>query len=186
MSQEYDDDLRRAALGEEWRWIPGRVGWYSVSNTGKIRSHKHIGATGVFERSEPRLLSPALNSNGYPETIIGRDHERVLIHRAVAEAFHGPCPQGMECAHLDGVRTNNHAGNLRWVTRKENHSHMKLHGTELCGEKVHTAKLTVTDVRKIRQLYASGCGTGPLSREYAVTRETIRNVVKRKCWKDVA
>ena len=36
----------------------------------------------------------------------GRRKSRYL-HRLIAEAFHGPCPDGHQCRHLDGDRSNN-------------------------------------------------------------------------------
>lgn len=41
-------------------------------------------------------------------------------HRMTCEAFHGPCPPGHECRHLDGTRKNNIPSNLQWATRREN------------------------------------------------------------------
>lgn len=52
------------------------------------------------------------------------------LHRLVCEAFHGPEPQpGMDAAHNDGDRRNNHANNLRWATRAENIADQWSHGT---------------------------------------------------------
>jgi len=42
------------------------------------------------------------------------------IHRLVCEAFHGPCPPGLETIHLDEDGLNNRADNLCWGTRKAN------------------------------------------------------------------
>lgn len=43
------------------------------------------------------------------------------VHRIVAFAFHGvPLTDGHVVDHIDTVRSNNHANNLRWVTRLAN------------------------------------------------------------------
>lgn len=42
------------------------------------------------------------------------------LHRVICEAFHGPCPDGMECDHIDNDKLNNSASNLRWVTASFN------------------------------------------------------------------
>ena len=44
-----------------------------------------------------------------------------LVHRLICEAFHGMAPSDKpECDHIDRVRDNNCADNLRWVSREEN------------------------------------------------------------------
>jgi hypothetical protein len=43
-----------------------------------------------------------------------------LVHRVVLETFVGSCPDGMECCHLDDVKTNNKLVNLRWDTHDAN------------------------------------------------------------------
>jgi hypothetical protein len=42
------------------------------------------------------------------------------VHRLVLDAFVGPCPDGMECRHLNGVKADCRLSNLAWGTRKEN------------------------------------------------------------------
>jgi hypothetical protein len=47
----------------------------------------------------------------------GKKHR---IHRLVLESFVEAAPLGMECDHIDRIKTNNKLENLRWVTSKEN------------------------------------------------------------------
>src|SRR3546814_16009402 len=68
------------------------------------------------------------------------------------EAFVGPRPDGMEVAHNDGDPLNNRLENLRYATPAENTDDKLKHGTLLRGNAVGTAKLTVGDVRFIRQM----------------------------------
>ena len=44
---------------------------------------------------------------------------RVMIHRAVAECWLGPCPEGMEVDYIDRNSHNNDYRNLRYVTKSE-------------------------------------------------------------------
>lgn len=45
----------------------------------------------------------------------------VKVHQAVCAAFHGPRPFPQAVViHIDEDATNNHPGNLKWGTQKEN------------------------------------------------------------------
>lgn len=98
-----------------------------------------------------RSLSPYL-MKGYPAVSLHGDGGRKIrrVHSIVAEAFHGPCPEGHQCAHLDGNPRNNSASNLAWVTQAENEAHKRLHGTATVGEKSPHAKLTNERAELIR------------------------------------
>jgi hypothetical protein len=123
-------------MTEEWRPLANPD--YEVSSLGRVRS-----------LSRERFLKQ-YDLNGYRRVSFGGKGESV--HRLVLEAFVGPCPEGLEAAHLDGCRNNNVITNLKWVTRKENHSHKKLHGTEQIGERNGQSKLTQDQVDEIIRL----------------------------------
>lgn len=62
----------------------------------------------------------------------------------------------------------------------------KLHPEKLKrGEQVNTAKLTDSDVIKIRQLYFKGINLQTLSAQFNVTATNIACIVKYKTWKHV-
>lgn len=95
---------------EEWRAVPGSDGKYHVSNLGRVR-----GARG-------QILRPQENTSGGLQVSVLKDGKRSLhlVPRLVLEAFVGPCPEGMECCHLDDNPKNNRVENLRWDTRSAN------------------------------------------------------------------
>lgn len=93
---------------EFWRVIPSHP-TYEASSLGRIRSNK-FGKT--------RILSLYTNRLGYER--ISMDGVGVSIHRAVAESWQGPCPEGMEVDHINHVRNDNRAENLRYLTKQEN------------------------------------------------------------------
>lgn len=64
------------------------------------------------------------------------------VHRLVAEAYHGPCPDGQQCRHLDGDPANNHFSNLAWGTPAQNAEDRKRHGTEYGGPRHHNSAKT--------------------------------------------
>ena len=59
------------------------------------------------------------------------------IHQIVLEAFCGPCPDGMEVLHGNGIRTDNRLSNLRYGTRSENNADSIRHGTHPHSSKTH-------------------------------------------------
>ncbi len=78
----------------------------------------------------------------------------VYVHRLVLQEFYGPCPKGMECAHLDGNPLNNNLTNLKWVLPKENSQMKIIHGTSGVGEKNTMAKISDIDAEFIVRNYS--------------------------------
>lgn len=93
---------------EEWKWIKGFEGAYSISNTGKIR-HKS------------REMS-VKNSKGWYLTVRLYDGEiwhTKRIHRLVYETFVGEIPKGYHIHHIDENKQNNNLDNLKMLSSKE-------------------------------------------------------------------
>jgi hypothetical protein len=103
----------------------------------------------------------------------------------VLETFVGPCPEGMQCAHLNGDPSDNRLVNLAWVTPTENQWHRVVHGTALRGEQNGFAKLTEADVKEIRARWARGDRVTVMAKEYGVERTAIDDVVHRTTWRHV-
>ena len=156
------------APGVRFKDIDGFPG-YCVGDDGSVWSRKGTGCKpGIY--GEWRRLNPHPQSRGHCVVDLGRTNTR-FVHRLVLETFVGPCPDGMECRHLDGNPLNNQIGNLAWGTRKENHDDSIDHGTAAwlrpetverarhlwdhvehkAGEKHHRARLSDDQVRIIRQ-----------------------------------
>lgn len=79
---------------------------------------------------KPMKLSPGFK--GYLRVNLvppgGGTYKTFRVHRLVCEAFKGPCPEGMECRHLNGINTDNRAENLEWGTHGENMQDAVKHG----------------------------------------------------------
>ncbi len=75
------------------------------------------------------ILKPALEPHGYLFVQLRVSQEGKMIskmsrlHRLVAEAIYGPCPEGSEVNHIDGDKLNNRPENLEYVTHSENMEH---------------------------------------------------------------
>ncbi len=100
-----------------WRYIKGFEGCYEVSEAGHVRNS----VTG-------RALKLVPSTNGYLRVSLGRGHENRLVHRLVAQAFCEGYAEHLDVNHKNGIRPDNRAENVEWVTRSENiaHSHRVL------------------------------------------------------------
>lgn len=126
---------------ELWLPVVGYEGSYEVSSHGRVRSLDRVITTksGHQRRYKGRMLAPALASNGYPVVNLGHSDNR-LVHRLALEAFVGPAPDGYECCHGDGNRTNNHLNNLRWDTSSANSHDIVTHGRHAMAKKSHCSR----------------------------------------------
>lgn len=173
-----DDDI---LASEAWKPIKGFEGRYAVSIYGEVYS---------FRRS--RRLKAYLDRDGYPRVTLLRDGAGTLVerklhprvHRLVAEAFHADKRNALhhEVAHLDGVRTNADADNLKWVSHVENHSHRRQHGTNQAGEKHPRARLTAANVIAIRH---ASIPYDHLAKRYGVSRHTISDIKRGRRWASI-
>lgn len=137
-----------------------------------------------------RFLKPALSREGYFRVCLCKNGKHYIrsIHRLILKAFIGPCPNGMQCRHLNGIKTDNRISNLVWGTRKENAADCKLHGTDPLGERNGHVKLTEQDVKEIRQIYKTQFHWGlrcQLAKKYNVTPQNIRCIAKKLTWKHI-
>jgi hypothetical protein len=132
---------------EIWKPIPGYGDFYEASNLGNIRVkdrevEKFCGLTKtkVKQFYKGRLLKPSNSDKyGHKSVHIGYDKKRitVFVHKLILLAFVGPCPDGMECCHNNGIASDNRLENLRWDTHKNNNADRKRHGNYKKGKEHH-------------------------------------------------
>lgn len=117
---------------------------------------------------------------------MGGRRERIYVHRAIAEAFHGPCPDGMQCRHLDGNSHNNRPENLAWGDVAENAFDRVRHKTACIGERHGCAKLTKESVREMRAIKAATDRSfRDIADEYGVSPMTAHRAITGKLWRNV-
>lgn len=112
----------------------------------------HVHSTRPLNGAEPmRRLSERADVDGYPTVrVVVRRGSRAVrrkVPRLVAEAFHGPRPDGLQIRHMDGDSSNNRPDNLRYGTAKENAADRERHGTTARGERSGSAVHTDAEVR---------------------------------------
>jgi hypothetical protein len=105
---------------EEWRNVVGFEGVYSVSNLGRVR--RNIGNCGT---QAGRILIFVFRPGGYHGVCLQlrKKNKSKVVHRLVSDAFLGIRPDGLQCNHKDGIKTNNRVENLEYVTPSENMLH---------------------------------------------------------------
>lgn len=118
---------------ERWLPIPGYEGSYEVSDMGRVRSLDRVihASNGTAYRKPGRLLRLVPFTNGHLYVNLckpGVSSRTKSVHRLVLTAFVGPCPEGMECCHNNGVHSDNRLVNLRWDTRSANMNDRFRHG----------------------------------------------------------
>lgn len=112
-----------ASMPTDWMPVLGYAGRYEVSSDGDVRS---------LLRPKPVVLRPGIDGSGYPLVVLtSPDGQRRTrrVHVLVAEAFHGPRPEGLQVRHVNGIASDVRAENLRWGTASENVHDQVTHGT---------------------------------------------------------
>lgn len=123
-------------MTENWKNIPGYEGLYQASNLGGIRSLDRTVPTRRWESSSRRIKGLLIKQ--YLNTVTGYLHVKLnlngrkkthSVHRLVASAWIGGCPEGQEVRHGPNGKTDNSAHHLRYGTRRENHLDKRRDGT---------------------------------------------------------
>lgn len=112
---------------EIWKDVIGYEGFYLVSNEGRIKSisrtTKHN--YGGERKMKGRILGQVLNPRGYLRCTLCVNQKSTyhFVHRLIGEAFLCLRPTDKEINHINGIKADNRAENLEWVTKSENIKH---------------------------------------------------------------
>jgi hypothetical protein len=160
---------------EMWRTVAG-FDVYAVSNLGRV---KNIKTGRILKCHRDRSYR-----GPYEFVVLSVDGVRHTkrVHGLVATAFLGPCPEGMEINHKDGVKYHNWSGNLEYGTHQHNKDHARATGLEPRGVDRYNAKLNPAKVRKLRRLNAQGIGRYRLAKRFGVTPGAIQSVLRGLSW----
>lgn len=122
---------------------------------------------------------------GYKHLTLCKNSRRkdYFVHRLVALAFIGECPDGMEVAHANGNARDCSLANLRYATRAENIADKIAHGRQPRGSVVKQSVLSEDVVRFIKAANLSSLRLGPL---LGVCPSTVRAARRGTNWAHVA
>ena len=95
-------------MNEIWKPIPNFQGYFA-SSLGRIRDENE------------QIINQ--NKNGGYFGVCLKPYGGQLVHRLVCSAFHENPENKREVNHINGIKTDNHAENLEWVTHQENCIH---------------------------------------------------------------
>ena len=149
---------------------------YRVGRDGSIWTRWRAGKGGRLGLAW-RPMNPPPDGDGYRVTPLYVGGRRITrkVSVLVCAAFHGPRPEGSECRHLDGVRTNDSAKNLAWGTPLENQADRKRHGRAPIGEANPNAALKDEQISEILALK----GTVPqktIAARFGITQSHVSRI----------
>jgi hypothetical protein len=171
---------------EQWVPLPDYEAKYLVSNFGAVK------------RADGNPKAVRTSKNGYTRVELCLDgiEKTILVHRAVAMAFVPGFQAGLHVNHINGVKSDNRASNLEWVTPKENTKHALLTGLAPTGKRngayTHRhlrqgeangrAKLTASDLNTIREMRSNSATLRVIAARFGVCVQTISNVINNNTW----
>lgn len=127
---------------ETWLPVPGWEDLYEVSDLGQVRSLSRMVKTrGGGQRISPgKVLTPGTYDDGHKHVTFTTPGIRrtYQVHKLVLLAFVGPCPEGLQVRHLNGIPDDNRLENLTYGTPAENMADRDhVHQTNYQSNKTH-------------------------------------------------
>lgn len=136
-------------VAQNWRMVAGFSN-YLVSSDGQVKGVERLVPMNrpgwTFRREKSRLMRQRVDRCGYCKVAVVSDDKKqkgMLVHRLVAMAFVEGYESGLVVNHKNGIKTDNRAENLEWVTLYQNTRHsIEVLGKHLSGEQSPNAILT--------------------------------------------
>ena len=104
---------------EIYKVLQGSYDCYAVSNLGNVKNLR-----------TNYVLQPSIRKDGYKSVLLSKDGKKmsIRVHQLVAMYFLPKDEGRPHINHINGIKHDNRAENLEWVTHKENMVHAKDNG----------------------------------------------------------
>lgn len=127
------------------------------------------------------LWKGAVSGNGYGLFTVRE--KNISAHRFSYESVVGAIPYGLMVCHSCDNRICVNPSHLFLGSSRDNHMDMQRKGRGICGERVHSAKLTWKKVKEIRAARQVGESRMSLSIKFGVGPRAIWNIATGRTWK---
>lgn len=148
-------------------------GFYEVSDLGEVRSVDRVVECkdGSTRKRKGKVLKQYMERGGYSFVKLSKNGvaKTRLVHRLVAEAFIPNSDNLPEIHHLNHVRNDNRAENLKWVTKAEQ---IDEHFRAALGVRVRVVG------HGIDKIFISGKA---VERELGISQQYVSFVANGKC-----
>lgn len=144
---------------------------------------KYLRDTVLHYEGDDCLIWPFSTNRGYAQMCVSGT-KPVGVHRLVCELTHGPAPSPIhQAAHSCGNGKNGCVSkrHLLWKTPTENQADRLVHGTDGRGERCATAKLTESDVRRMRALLGA-LPQHSIAQQFGISDALVSMIKTGKVW----
>lgn len=175
--------------------VPNLLG-YAASTDGDIYTENTYKGWGpnriVYQTGKWRKMAIKPDkTSGYrcvtvsPQIANSKKPKSYRVHTLILLTFVGPCPEGMECRHLNGDASDCSLDNLIWGTPLENADDKRKHDTHPRGEKNYRASKTDAEVKYIKELLRLGYRSATIARATGMSPQSICDIKKGRKWKHI-
>lgn len=163
--------------------------FYLVSSDGQVKS---LSRKLTNNRNITGRVLRQATVKGYLHVLLWVNGKKwfVRVHHLVAHAFCGEPPgevslRGWHVNHKNGIKTDNRAENLEWMTAQDNEIHARKNGLKAHGTRQWKAVLNDELVCAIRTRYKAGETITEIAKSLGLNRSTLYHIANNRTWNHV-
>jgi hypothetical protein len=163
---------------ENWKDIKDAPN-YQVSDMGRVR---------YIKDNCNKLLRITVSGKGYCQVPLKRDgwYKTAKVHRLVGEAFIENIENKPHINHINGIKTDNRACNLEWVTVSENILHAYKTGLKTPSKCNCKTKLSPDDIELIAKVSNEAkkqFKPKDIAKHFGISVSTVYSIKNGESWK---